>query len=94
MMDRQQQAARIQKIVNTIAERALALSPDARPAYIREEVAKVREAFRQTYEADARLEAYAMDLVDSMAGWIEARVQALETSGKAETGESRAEPKP
>jgi hypothetical protein len=56
-MDREQQAVLIQKIVNTIAARALAVSSDARPVYIREEVAKVREAFRQTYEANPRLEA-------------------------------------
>jgi hypothetical protein len=94
-MDRQQLAARIQRIVNTIAERVIVVPPEARPAYIQEEVAKVREAFRQTYEADERLAAYAMDLVDSMAGRIEARVHALETeaSGKAATGEGRAEPK-
>jgi hypothetical protein len=41
----------------------------------------VREAFRQTYEADARLAAYAMEFVDSMAGWINARVEAIQTGG-------------
>jgi hypothetical protein len=80
-MDRKQQAARIQKIVDTIAERSLGVPPEARPAYIQEEVAKVREAFRQTYEADARLAAYAMEFVDSMAGWINARVKAIKTDG-------------
>jgi hypothetical protein len=65
---------------------------EARPAYIQEKVAKVREAFRQTYEADARLAAYAMEFVDRTAGWIEIRVHALETgaSGKAEADEGRA----
>jgi hypothetical protein len=77
-MDREQQAERIQRIVNAIAERSLAVPPDVRPAYIQEEVAKVREAFCQTYEADARLAAYAMEFVDAMAGWIEARVHTLE----------------
>jgi hypothetical protein len=86
-MNREQQAARIQKIVNTIAERAVTVPPEIRPAYIREEVAKVREAFRQTYGADARLAGYAMEFVDAMAGWIEARVHALET----EAGEGRPE---
>lgn len=94
-MDREQQAVRIQKIVNTIAERSLAVPSEARPAYIREEVARVREAFRQTYEADQRLTAYAMEFVDAMTGRIEARVQALETeaSGKAEVSEGSTEPK-
>jgi hypothetical protein len=80
-MNREQQAARIQKIVDTIAERSIAVPPDARPAYIQEEVAKVREAFRQTYEADARLAAYAMEFVDSMAGWINARIEAIHPDG-------------
>jgi hypothetical protein len=78
-MDKREQAARIQRIVNTIAERATAVPADARPAYIQEEVVKVREAFRRTYEADARLAAYAMEFVDSMDQCIKARVQALET---------------
>ena len=56
----------------------------------------MRQAFLQTYEADEGLRACAMEFVDKMSGWIEARVHALETEavGKAETGESRAEPKP
>jgi hypothetical protein len=48
-MDKKQQAARIQRIVNTIAERATAVPDGARPVYIQEEVAKVRDAFRRTY---------------------------------------------
>ena len=55
------------------------MPPEVRRAYIQEEVAKVRAAFRQTYEADTRLAAYAMEFVDRMAGWIEARIHALET---------------
>jgi hypothetical protein len=95
-MNREQQAARIEKIVTTIAERAVTVPPDHRPAYIQDEVEKVRQAFLQTYEADEGLRACAMEFVDKMSGWIEARVHALETEavGKAETGESRAEPKP
>ena len=91
-MDRKQQAVRIQRIVNTIAERAIIVPPEARSAYIREEVARVREAFHQTYEADARLAAYAMEFVGCMAGWIEAHVHTLETgaSGKVEAEEGRA----
>jgi hypothetical protein len=79
--------------VNSIAERAAAVPDGARSAYIQEEVARVRAAFRQTYEADARLAAYAMQFVDRMAGWIKLRVHALETeaSGKAEAVEGRAE---
>jgi hypothetical protein len=95
-MNREQQAARIEKIVTTIAERAVTVPPDHRSAYILDEVEKVRQAFLQTYEADEGLRACAMEFVDKMNGWIEARVHALETEavGKAETGESRAEPKP
>jgi hypothetical protein len=78
-MDKQQHAARIQRIVNTIAERATAVPDGARPAYIQEEVAKVRDAFRRTYEADESSAAYAMEFVDTMARWIKARVHALET---------------
>jgi hypothetical protein len=80
-MGRSQQAARIQMIVNTIAERSLAVPSKARPAYVHDEVAKVREAFRQTYATDPRLTAYAMGFVDRMEAWIQARVRALETSG-------------
>ena len=95
-MNREQQAARIEKIVTTIAERAVTVPPDHRSAYILDEVEKVRQAFLKTYEADEGLRACAMEFVDKMNGWIEARVHALETEavGKAETGESRAEPKP
>jgi hypothetical protein len=78
-MDKKQQAARIERIVDNIAERATAVPGTERSVYIQEEVSKVREAFRQTYEADARLAAYAMEFVDSMTGWINARVHALET---------------
>ena len=51
----------------------------------------VTRPFRQTYEADERLAAYAMELVDSMAGWIDARVHAVETEavGKVEVGEDK-----
>ena len=80
-MDRKQQAMRVQKIVNTIAERSIAVPAEARSAYIQEEVAKVREAFRQTYAADTPLIAYAMSFVDAMDGWVKARVHALETDG-------------
>jgi hypothetical protein len=84
-MDRRQQAARIQMIVNTIAERSLVVPLEARPAYVHDEVAKVRETFRQTYATDPKLTAYAMGFVDRMERWIQARVRALETSGdKAE----------
>jgi len=94
-MNREQKAARIEKIVTTIAERAISVPPDYRSAYIQDEVEKVRQAFLQTYEADEGLRACAMEFVDKMNGWIEARVHALETEavGKAEAGESRAEPK-
>jgi hypothetical protein len=78
-MDKQQHAARIQRIVNTIAERATAVPDGERPAYIQEEVAKVRDAFRRIYETDEGSAAYAMEFVDSMDRWIKARVHALET---------------
>ena len=95
-MNREQQAARIEKIVTSIAERAVTVPPDHRSAYVQDEVEKVRQAFLQTYEADEGLRACAMEFVASMTGRIEARVHALETEavGKTEAGESRAEPKP
>ena len=94
-MNREQQAARIEKIVATIAERAVSVPPDHRSAYIQDEVEKVRQAFLTTYEADEGLKACAMELVASMTGRIEARVHALEAeaSGKAEAVEGRVEPK-
>jgi hypothetical protein len=84
---------RIERIVNATVTRATAAPAGARPTYIQEEVAKVRAAFRRTYEADARLAASAIEFVDSMTGWIEARIHALETeaSGKTEADEGRAE---
>jgi len=91
-MNREQQTARIEKIVTAIAERAVSVPPDHRSVYIQDEVEKVRQAFLTTYEADEGLRACAMEFVDAMAGWIEARVHALEAPG-AEAGEGRAEPK-
>ncbi|WP_262272145.1 hypothetical protein [Microvirga yunnanensis] len=92
-MNREQQAARIEKIVATIAERAVSVPSGHRSAYIEDEVEKVRQAFLQTYEADEGLRGYAMEFVDKMSGWIEARVHALETgaSGEANAGEGREE---
>jgi hypothetical protein len=92
-MNREQQAARIDKIVSMIAERAVSVPPDHRSTYILDEVEKVRQAFLTTYEADDGLRAFAMEFVDKMSGWIEAQVHALETevSSKAEVGEDRAE---
>jgi hypothetical protein len=84
-MDKQQQVERIQKIVDTIALKAIELPLEARSAFIEGEVARVREAFRQTYEADARLAACAMELVDQMDEWIRERVQILEV-GDGKTG--------
>jgi hypothetical protein len=84
-MDKQQQTERIQKVVDTIALRAIELPLEARPAFIEGEVARVREAFRQTYEADPRLAACAMELVDQMGEWIRERVQILE-GGDGKTG--------
>lgn len=67
--------------METIAHRAIEVPPDNRPAYIKNEIAKVREAFRQTYEADERLTASAMEFVDSMYPWIKARAKSLELGG-------------
>jgi hypothetical protein len=96
-MNREQQAARIEKIVTTIAERAVTVPPDHRSVYIQDEVEKVRQAFLQTYEADEGLRACAMAFVDMMSGWIEARVHTLEAEaeavGKTEADEGRAVPK-
>ena len=92
-MNREQQAARIEKLVTMIAERAVSVPSEHRSAYILDEVEKVRQAFLQTYEADEGLRAYAMEFVDKMSEWIEARVHALETgaSGEAEAREGREE---
>jgi hypothetical protein len=94
-MNREQQAARIEKIVTTIAERTVTMPSEHRSAFILDEVEKVRQAFLQTYEADEGLRACAMEFVDKMSGWIETRVHTLETeaSGKVEAGGSRAEPR-
>ena len=93
-MDREQQAVRIQRIVSTIAERSLGLPPETRTAFIQEEVAKVREAFRQTYEGDLRLRVCAMELVDSMPGLIEARTHALEAGAPNKTEADEGSPEP
>ena len=95
-MNREQQAARIEKIVAAIAERAVSVRPDNRSAYIQDEVAKVRQAFLQTYEADEGLRACAMESVDKMSVWIEAQVREREagSSGRAKAGEGREELKP
>ena len=76
-MNREQQAARVQRLVETIAQRAIERPRDARPAYIRDAIGKVREDFRTTYAADERLTTSAMELVDAMEGWITARVHTL-----------------
>jgi hypothetical protein len=47
-MNREQQAARVQRLVETIAQRAIERPRDARPAYIRDAIGKVREDFRTT----------------------------------------------
>jgi hypothetical protein len=93
-MNREQQAARIEKIVTTIAERAVTVPPDHRSAYIRDEVEKVRQAFLQTYEAEEGLRGYAMEFVDKLSEWIETQGHALETEavGKTEADEGRTEP--
>jgi hypothetical protein len=80
-VDRQQQTARVQRIADAIAQRTIELPPDERTASIRIEVAKVRDVFGQAYTADARLTTCAMEAGDSMAGWIEAPVHALESDG-------------
>jgi hypothetical protein len=77
-MDKKQQAERVRRIVEAIAQRAIEVPPDNRPAYIKNEIAKVREAFRQTYEADERLTTSAMGFVDSMYSWVKARAKSLE----------------
>ena len=81
-MNREQQAARIEKIVTTIAERAVSVPPDQRSAFIKDEVEKVRQAFLQTYEADEGLRGYAMEFVDKMSGWIEAQVHERYAEGR------------
>jgi len=80
-VDRKQQAARIQKIMDLIAQRAIELPPDARPAFIKTEVTGIRSDFQRTYEADPRLAVSAMALVDGMYGEIKMRVRRLERGG-------------
>jgi hypothetical protein len=77
-MERKQQAERVQRLIDAIARKAMVLPPDARLAYIKQEVAKVRADFRRTYEADPRLAASAMLLVDPMYSAVKARVSFLE----------------
>jgi len=84
-MDRKQQAARIQRIVDVIAQKAIAMPPDARLAFIKGEIAKVREDFRRTYETDPRLFISAMDLINSMYGQVKTRLEFLEM-GSGKTG--------
>jgi len=71
--------------VDTNARRSVALLLDARPTYIKDEIAKVREAFRQTDAADERLTASVMELVDAMEWQVEARAHSLGANhGEAE----------
>ncbi len=50
-MDREQQVERVRKVIDAIAERALAVPAEARLALIKREIVKVRGDFLQTYEA-------------------------------------------
>jgi hypothetical protein len=80
-MDMKEQAEHVQKIIDGIATNAIALSPDARPAFIKAEIAKVRRSFLQTYEADPRLVSAAMGFLDTMYGAVKAQARFLQEKG-------------
>lgn len=67
--------------MDLIAQRAIELPPDARPAFIKTEVTVIRSDFQRAYEADPRLAVSAMALVDGMYGEIKMRVRRLERGG-------------
>jgi hypothetical protein len=77
-VERKQETAQIQKVIDLIAERAIELPPDARPAFIKREITGIRGDFQRTYEADPRLAVSAITLVDGMYGQIKMRVRGLE----------------
>ena len=81
-MDREQQAERVRKVIDSIAERAFALPPEARPAFIKAEIVKVRGDFLRTYEADPRLAASAMELVDGIYSQVKARLKFFEVRSR------------
>lgn len=78
-MDRKQQAERIQRIMDSIAQRAVRLPADTRLSFIKDEVARVRGDFQRTYKTDARLAGSAMTFEDGMYGQIKMLVKNLET---------------
>ena len=78
-MDRDQQAERVRTTIDSIAERALAVAPEARLAFIKTEIVKVRGDFLRTYEADPSLAASAMELVDGIYSQVKARLKFIET---------------
>jgi hypothetical protein len=77
-MDRKQQAEHVKKMIDEIARKTIALPSDARAAFIKGEIAKVRGIFLRTYEADSELIAAAMTYLDTMYGEVKARVRFLE----------------
>jgi len=70
---------------DALARKAVAFPPDARLAFIKGEIAEVREDFRRTYETDPRLFISAMDLINSMYGQVKTRLEFLEM-GSGKTG--------
>lgn len=80
-MDKTQQVERIQRIVHRIAVNATEQPPETRATFILDEIAKARDAFRQTYAAAPRLLAQATELVDPMEERIHALVTTLESDG-------------
>ena len=80
-MDRQQEIERIRDVIDSIAERALALPPEARLAFIKTEIVKVRGDFLRTYEAEPRLAASTMELVDGIYSQVKARLKSFEQNG-------------
>ncbi len=80
-MDRQQETERIRDVIASIAEGALALPPEARLAFIKAEIVKVRGDFLRAYEAEPRLAASAGELVDGIYSQVKARLKFFEQNG-------------
>jgi hypothetical protein len=80
-VDRKQETERVRDVIDSIAEGALALPPEARLTFIKAEIVKVRGDFLRTYEADPELAGSAMELVDGIYSQVKAKLKFLEQNG-------------
>ena len=80
-MDRKQESEHVRDVIASIAEGALALPPEARLAFIKAEIVKVRGDFLRTYEVEPRLAASAGELVDGIYSQVKARLKFFEQNG-------------